>query len=169
MLDSLGCAHRYPFEALHWLRQQRVDRQATRVGESAARTTRARREEARCALERQSSEQSLSDTARAERTRLDEGELRAADLQIAGDWRQGAEAELRAKAEREQQARAARLAQAESEAAERRALGQASSQAKMIDTHRMAFHAEREAARERSEEEAATEQWTASRFPARRS
>jgi hypothetical protein len=95
--------------------------------------------------------------------------LRAVDLQLEGDWRKGAEAELRAKAEHERNAREARRAQAESEAAERRALGAASNQAKMIETHRGAFRSERDAAHERADEEAATEQWTASRFPPRRS
>ena len=161
--------HRYPFEALHWLRQQRVERQATVVGESAARTAEARREEARRELERRGSEQSMIETARAERARLDEGELRAGDLQVAGDWRKGAEAELQHRAERELRAREARVTQVAREADERRALGRASNQAKMIDTHRNAFRAELEAARERSDEEAATEQWTAARFPARRS
>ncbi|MES1177395.1 MAG: hypothetical protein ABUL62_23945 [Myxococcales bacterium] len=160
--------HRYPFEALHWLRQQRVDQQAALVSESAARTERARREQARLELERQNSERLLSETAQAERSRLDEGELRAADLQLGGDWRKGAEAQVRAMAEQEQKAREARAAQAATEAAERRALGAASNQAKMIDTHRGAFRAERDAARERVDEEAATEQWTASRFPPRR-
>jgi hypothetical protein len=161
--------HRYPFEALHWLRHQRVDRQATAVSESAARTDQARREEGRRELERQNGERLMSETAQSERSRLEEGQLRAGDLQLAGDWRKGAEAELNAKAELEQRARDLRVAQAESEAAERRALGTASNQAKMIDTHRGAFRAERDAARERSAEEAATEQWTASRFPSRRS
>jgi hypothetical protein len=161
--------HRYPFDALHWLRHQRVDRQAAVVSDSATRTLRARAEEARRELERQHSERMLTETAHAERTRLDEGQLRAGDLQTAGDWQKGATAELLAKAESERQAREARVAQAASEAAERRALGAASNQAKMIDTHRGAFRAELEAARERSAEEAATEQWTASRFPPRRS
>jgi len=160
---------RYPFEALHWLRHQRVDRQAVVVSESAARTEQARREQERREQERQNSERLLSDTAQAERSRLDEGQLRAADLQLGGDWQKGAEAEVRAKAEHEQRAREARLARVESEAAERRALGDVSNQAKMIDTHRGAFRAERDAARERSDEEVATEQWTASRFPPRRS
>ncbi|MET0790689.1 MAG: hypothetical protein ABW061_04150 [Polyangiaceae bacterium] len=161
--------HRYPFEALHWLRHQRVDQQAKVVGESALRSARARAEEARRALERQNSERLMWETASAERSQLDEGQQRAADLQLAGEWRKGAEAEVRAKVEQEQRAREARLAQAAAEAAERRALGHASNQAKMIETHRGVFRAEREAARERSDEEAATEQWTASRFPPRRS
>ena len=137
------------------------------VGESAARTALAAREEARRELERQSSERKMSETAHAERVRLGDGELRAADLQVGEAWRKGAQAEVQAKLEQEQRAREARLARAASEAAERRALAAASNQAKMIDEHRGAFRAEREAARERSDEEAATEQWTAARFPRR--
>ncbi|MEO6600407.1 MAG: hypothetical protein ABIQ16_11075 [Polyangiaceae bacterium] len=161
--------HRYPFEALHWLRHQRVDRQAAAVSKSAARTAQARREEACRELERQSSERLIAETSQSERSRLEEGQLRAGDLQLAGDWRKGAEEEVRVKAELQQRARDSRVARAESEAAERRALGTASNQAKMIDTHRVTFRAQRDAARERSDEEAATEQWTASRFPPRRS
>ncbi|MEO6599478.1 MAG: hypothetical protein ABIQ16_06365 [Polyangiaceae bacterium] len=161
--------HRYPFEALHGLRHLRVDRQAAAVSESAARTEQACREESRRELERQSSERLISETSQSERSRLEEGQLRAGDLQLAGDWRKGAEAEVRVKAELGQRAREARVAQAEIEAAERRALGTASNQAKTIDTHRVMFHAERDAARERSDDEAATEQWTASHFPQRRS
>jgi hypothetical protein len=161
--------HRYPFEALHWLRQQRVERQATVVSESAARTEQARREQARREVERQDSERQMSETAHAERSRLDEGQLRAADLQVGGDWRTGAETGVRAKAEQEQRAREIRAARAESEALERRALGTASNQAKVLDEHRDAFRAERDSARERADEEAATEQWTARRFPLRRS
>ena len=158
---------RYPFEALHWLRQQRVERQAVAVGESAARTAQAEREQVRRELERQSSERKMSDTAREERGRLDEGELRAADLQVGEDWRKGAAAELQGRLEQEARAREARQARAASEAVERRALADASNQSKMIDTHRDAFRAERAAARERSDEEAAAEQWTAARFPRR--
>ncbi len=158
---------RYPFEALHWLREQRVERQAVVVAESAARTAQARREEARRELERQSSERQMAETARAERARLDDGGLRAADLQVAEDWRRGAEATMQAKREQEERARAARLARAASEAVERRALADASNRAKMIDSHRGAFRVEQAAERERADDEAANEQWTAARFPRR--
>lgn len=161
--------HRYPFEALHWLRHQRVERQASVVSESAARTEQARREQARRELERRHSERLMSETEHAERSRLDEGQLRAQDLQLGVDWRAGAEALVRAKAEQEQRAREARIARAENEAQERRALGVASNQAKLMDEHRAAFRAERDAAHEQATEEAAAEQWTASHFVPRRS
>ncbi len=161
--------YRYPLEALHWLRRQRVDRQATVVGESAARTAQALRVEADAERARQLSAQSMAETQGAERARLEEGALRAADLQLAGAWQVGAEAELSAKRDAEQRARATRMAESATEASERRALGHASNQAKLIDEHRSGRRAEHEAGQERSEEEAATEQWTASRFPTRRS
>ena len=159
---------RYPFDALHWLRHKRVDDQAAVVGESVTRTARARAEEARAEAARRAAEQALTDVQSAEQVRLGEGALRAADLQAAGDWRKGAEAVVQAKAELEQQARETRLSEAANEAAARRALGAASNQAQMIDTHRGAFRAERAAARELREEEEAAEQWTASHFPPRR-
>ena len=157
--------YRYPFEALHWLRHQRVEQHAAAVSESAARTARARREEARAATARQDSEASLSELSRIEGARLSAGQSRAGDLQVVGDWRQGAEAELQAKAELLVKARAARLSEAAAEGGLRRALGQASNEARAVDAHRQAFREARAAASERADEEVATEQWSARRFP----
>lgn len=160
---------RYPLEALHWLRRQRVDQQAAVVGESAARTARAARVEAEAERARRATAQRIAETQGAERSLLEEGALRAADLQLAGAWQAGAEAELSTKREAEHQARAARLADSEAEAHERRALGQASNQAKLIDEHRKSRRAEHDASQDLRDEEAVTEQWTASRFPPQRS
>ena len=164
-----GVRLRYPFDALHWLRHQRVDDQATVLSESIASTARARAEEARAEEARKAAEQAMCELECGERERLDEGQLRAGDLQAVGDWRKGAEAALEAKAERERRAREARLAEVAKEAEARRTLGDVSNEAKVIDTHRESFRSEAAAARERAEEEAANEQWTASRFPPRRS
>ena len=159
--------HRYPFDALHWLRHKRVDEQAAAVSESASRTARARSEEERAWGARRAAEQAMTEVASAEQARLGDGELRAADLQAAGDWRKGAEAVVQVKLQQEQQTREARMSEAANEAAARRALGAASNQAQMIDTHRSDWRAEREAARDRAEEEEAAEQWTASHFAGR--
>jgi hypothetical protein len=161
--------HRYPFEALHWLRQQRVDRQASVLGESAQRAARARSDADRAEAARRSTEQKQSALSAAEQARLAEGLVRAADLQTVADWQKGAAVELAAKAERERQARAAQASEAAAEAAARRALAVASNEAKMIDAHRDTFRAQRAVAQELSEEEAAAEQWTASHFSSRRS
>ena len=161
--------HRYPFEALHWLRHERVDRQATLVSESAARTAQARSEEARAEAARLRYEQAIEELSTEELSRLGDGQLRAGDLQLVGDWRKGADTELEAKSEREQRAREARQHEAAAEVAARRVLGSASNEAKMIDTHRQDWQAERAADRERGDDEEAAEQWTASRFPSRRS
>jgi hypothetical protein len=160
--------HRYPFDALHWLRHKRVDEQAAVVSESAARTAQAKRAEARAEADRASTEQAIDELSRAEQERLREGLVRAGELATVGDWRKGADAELKLKAEREQQARAARAAEVVAETQARRELGSVSNEAKMIDTHRSDWRAERNAAQERSEEEAAAEQWTASHYPPRR-
>lgn len=160
--------HRYPFEALHWLRQQRVDRQASVLGESVQRTARAHREAARAAAVRRSTEQSLLALSGAEQARLDEGLVRAGDLNIVADWQKSAAVELAAKVERERRAQEAQASASDAEAAARRALATASNDAKMIDAHRDAFRAQRAQAQELSEEEAATEQWTASHFSSRR-
>ena len=160
--------HRYPFEALHWLRQQRVDRQATALGVSAARAAAARAEAARAEAVRISAEQALSALSAAELSRLEEGGVRVADLGALGDWQKGATIELAAKAEREQRARQAQAAEAAQEAEARRALATASNEAQLIDAHRTGFRTQRAKAEELAEEEAAVEQWTAAHFTARR-
>lgn len=160
--------HRYPLDTLHWLRHQRVDRQAKVVGEESSRTLRAKADEARAEQQRLQQEQAIGELSDAERARLDEGALRIGDLQALGDWQKGAEIELALKLQAEERARDAHAQQVAQERAARRALGQVSNEAKMIDEHRKAFRADAAATEERSAEEAATEQWTASRFPPRR-
>jgi hypothetical protein len=160
--------HRYPFDALHWLRQKRVDRQAAVVSESATRTAQALRDEARAETARQSTERGIAELSDTEHARLGEGLVRAGDLQTMGDWRKGAEAQLELEVERERAARVTRVHHAEAELAARRELGSVSNAAKFIDTHRSDWHAERSAACEASDEEAAAEQWTAGHYPARR-
>ncbi len=165
----LPCVRRrYPFDTLHALRQRRVDRQAEVVGEQAARTARARRDEAHAEADRQSAERGIAESTQVEYDRLGDGQVRAGDLQVVGSWRRGAEAELKLKAERALSAREARAVEVAAEALARSKLEAASNEAKVIDTHRSDWHAERTAAEERSEEEAAAEQWTASHYPARR-
>jgi hypothetical protein len=160
--------HRYPFDALHWLRHKQVDQQAAVVSDSAARAAQAARDEARAAAERRSLEHDIERLESAERERLSEGLVRAGELEVVSDWRKGADASLQLKAEREQLARAAHLGQVAVEAQARRQLGAVSNEAKMIDSHRDGWRAERNAADERSEEEATAEQWTASHYPPRR-
>ncbi len=138
------------------------------MSESAARTAHAARAELHATAERVSTEQAISDVSRAEHARLSDGLMRAGELQVVDDWRKGADAELRDKAEREQRAREQHVGQVAAEVQARRDLGTASSEANLIDSHRGDWRKERAAAQERSEEEAVTEQWTASHFPPRR-
>lgn len=159
--------HRYPFEALRWLRRQRVDREAAEVSERTARSVRARSEEARSEIARRSSEQRIADVSRTELERLEASNVRAGELARVGDWRKGAENELAARRAKETQAREALRTEVAAEAVARRALGVASSEAELIDGHRDAWQKERASAAERSEEEAILEQWTAKRHPLR--
>jgi predicted ribonuclease toxin of YeeF-YezG toxin-antitoxin module len=159
--------HRYPFEALQWLRRQRVDREAAVLSERAARSSLARAEELRAQAARQNAERQIHELSEAEQARLEEGAVRVGDLAQVGAWRIGADAQLRAKAAHEQRAAEAVRTEAAAEVAARRALGIASSEAELIDTHRVEWRAEREALRERAEEEASVEQWTAKRYPPR--
>ena len=130
-------------------------------------TARARVEEARARLARQSVEQNQRELARAEGARLEEGGVRAGDLAQLGDWQRGAEVELRARAEREQLAGAALRTELAAEVVARRALGAASTEAKLIDAHHVDWRAERATAQELADEEAAVEQWTAKSRPSR--
>lgn len=159
--------HRYPFEALHWLRRQRVDREATLVRERVARTVKARGDEARAAAIRSSTERQIDELSRAEQARLEQGSVRVGELSQVGEWRRAAELDLQAKAEREQQAKLALCSEMAAESVARRQLGVASNEAELLGGHRLDWRAECEAAEERSEEEAAVEQWTARRYPGR--
>ncbi len=160
--------HRYPFDALHWLRQKRVDQQAAVVSERAARTAQAKRDEVRAGADRASTERAIDQLSHAEQVRLRDGLVRAGELATVGDWRKGADAELKLRAEREERAREARASEVIAETQARQKLGAVSNEAKIIDTHRGDWQAERNAARERSEEEAVLEQWTAANYPPRR-
>lgn len=160
---------RYPFETLHWLRGQRVDRQAKVLGESTQRLARARKDAERAEAARRNTELRTNELAAAEQARLDEGLVRVGDLAIVAGWQHGAALELAAKAEQERRAGEARATATAAELEARRALSTASNEAKVIDTHRDNFRAQCVAEQERSEEEAASEQWTASHFSSRRS
>lgn len=155
---------RYPFDALHWLRQERVTQKATTVSESVARTVQARLEHAGAKAARLSQEQAIAELRRTEQACLEEGQMRVADLLMSADFRAGAEAELALKAEREASAHNKHVAQLAAEAAARRALGVASNEAKLIDEHRSTFQREQAALGERIDEEAAAEQWSAAHF-----
>jgi hypothetical protein len=159
--------HRYPFEALQWLRHQRLDREASMLSDHIQRTQRARAEELRARATREQAQRQIQESSRAEQARLDEGVVRAGDLARAGDWRKGADTALQAHAARERHASDAVHSEVAAEGLARRALGVASNQADSIDVHRLEWSREREAARERGEEEAALEQWTAKRYPPR--
>lgn len=128
----------------------------------------ARREAERAEAARRSAERSAALLASAERTKLEQGLLRAFDLELVADWQKGAAAEVAVKADQERSARDAQATQQAAEVAARQTLAAVSNEAKMIDTHRDKFRHMLVAEQESSEEEAATEQWTASHFPSRR-
>lgn len=161
--------HRYPFEALHWLRSQRVEREAKLLGERAQHSARARSDAERAEAARRSTEHAIETMAAAERARLNEGLVRAGDLAAVADWQSSAARELASKAEQERRAREEQATAVAAEVEARRVLCTASNEAKMMDTHRDAFRARCAAEQERLEEETANEQWTASHFSKRRS
>lgn len=161
--------HRYPFEALHWLRQQRVEQKARVLGERTQATARACSAAEQAEAMRRITEQRIAALAAEEHEKLNDGLLRAEDLALVADWQKGASAELALEAERERHARELLASEAAAESAARRALSSASNESKLIDAHRDGFRARRAAEQELSEEEAAAEQWTASHFGFRRS
>jgi len=149
------------------LRQQRVERQAKELGESAQRTAIARAAAERAEAARRDTERRISNLRDAERARLEGGLVRANDLGTVADWQKGATLELAAKAELERRTRETQATAAAVEASARRSLASASNDAKIMDAHRDTFRAQRAAEQERTEEELATEQWTASHFSRR--
>jgi hypothetical protein len=169
LLDFSPVRHRYPFEALHWLRQQRVDRRASVLGESMQRALSARSEASRREAARRQTEQTLAALSAAEQLRLSEGLVRAGDLNVVADWQMGATADLAAKAERERHAREVHASEVAAETRARRDLASAKNDAQLIDAHRNAFRVQRANAEQLTEEEEAGEQWTARHFSARRS
>jgi len=159
--------HRYPFEALQWLRKKRVEREALAVSERAARTERARSEEARARLARELAEQRFETVALAELGRLEQGDVRAGDLAKVGEWEKGARAEVAARAAHELRANEQHHTELAAELVARRSLAIASSKADVIEAHRTEWRAERIAEEEQAVEDAAVEQWTAKRYPSR--
>ena len=159
--------HRYPFEALQWLRKKRVEREALAVSERSARTERARASEERAQADRVAAQRQLTQTAAGELARLDDGGVRVGDLARVGEWERGARAEVASRAAREAHASEAHRTEVAAELVARRALAVASSKADVIDAHRGEWQRERIAAEEQAAEEAAVEQWTAKRYPPR--
>jgi len=159
---------RYPFEALRWLREKRVDRAAAEVAERARETAQAKQASIRAHAARVRVEQGVAAVTQAEQARLAEGATRADELRVAADYQRGAALALAATQEREHRSRELVEAQAAAEACARVSLGTASAEAELIDAHRARFRGAEQAAEDRVDEEAAEEQWAAKNYPVRR-
>ena len=159
---------RYPFEALLWLREKRVDHAAAEVAERARDTARARQAESRAHAARVRVEQDIAAVAQAEQARLAAGSTRVDELRVAADYRRGAAAALALEQEREHRSQELVRAQAAAEAGARRTLGTVSAESELIDAHHSQFRSTQRAAEDRVDEEAAEEQWAAKNYPVRR-
>ena len=154
---------RYPLEPLVGIRRERVERGAEAVAVAAQQAETA--EAAAVALrgERLGTEAAADSVRASERTELEQGELRASDLQQAVRFDVGVSARLAEIGAREREAvERVREAEAAKERA-KAALGTARAEQKLVERHRQRFDdSEARAASER-EEEAALERWSASK------
>lgn len=160
-------AHRYPLEPLLGIRRERVERGAEAVAVAAkhAQTAEAVAEAVRS--ERLETQAAASAVRTSERAELEQGALRACDLQQAMSFDLGVSARLAAIGARERKAdegvREARSGEARAKAT----LGTARAEQKVVQRHRQRFdETEVRVANER-EEEAALERWSASKRGAR--
>lgn len=152
---------RYPFDALRGLRHERVSEQARVVAERVAESARALAREIEAEATRRSTERDILGLARSEQASLDHGLLRSGDLAAIAAWRGGADAQLEVKAQAARRARETRSNEVLAEAAARRALATADSEAQAIDRHQGAFRNAEAALEERADDEAAMDLWNA--------
>lgn len=151
---------RYPLEALQKVRRQTVDERAREVAEQARRAEQAEQAAKRVAAARRVEAERAQRVIDGERERLAEGAARVSDLAAANWWTVGAALRQAAIGQAEQAAKE-RLAEAQKqETRARTALADADADAKAVDKHRDHWDAERVAAEERAQEEAATEAWS---------
>jgi hypothetical protein len=156
-------ARRYPLEPLIGIRRDRVARGAEAAAAAAKQTQTAEVAAEVVLRERAGTESAAEGVHTSERAALEQGGLRASDLQQAARFDAGVSARLAEIRTREQKA-AERVREARSsEARAKAALGTARAEQKVVQRHQQRFdQAEATASNER-EEEAALERWSASK------
>jgi hypothetical protein len=153
---------RYPLETLRKLRDDRAEAQthalAAQIARSQAAAAQLRSREAA----RREHVERLTETRRAEQTRLAAGVsgaelLRLADFEVAARVRGEALAQAELEAQKVLEAERAKERNLRQELASREA------EAELVRRHEAGFHGHHAELREKAEEEAALEQWSAKR------
>jgi hypothetical protein len=148
---------KYPLDPLKRVRAENVDRGARSLSEALRKAEAASIEVERATQAKEQLDRAVNATARAERERLERGELTAADLARGAAW--GLSADLR----RNEKARAVDDAQKENARAragaekERSGLAAAQAEAKVVEKHHQRWSAVRDAADMARDEESAEE------------
>lgn len=154
-------ARRYPLQPLVGIRRESVERGAEAVAQAEARKQKAEAAANAVRGERSATAAAADGVRRDERAELEQGALRASDLQQAVRFDAGVSARLAEIGLRERAA-AERVREAEAEKGRATsALAVARAEQKLVERHRQRFdESEARAANER-EEEAALERWSA--------
>lgn len=156
-------SRRYPLQPLVGIRRERVERgaQAVAIAVKQARTAEAAAEAVR--NERLETQATAGAIKASERAELEQGALRAGDLQQAVCFDAGVSARLAAIGARERKAdegvREARSGETRAKAT----LGTARAEEKVVQRHRQRFDASEARVANEREEEAALERWSASK------
>lgn len=154
---------RYPLEALRQLRDDRAEAQtqelATQVARSQAAEAKLREREAakRAHAER------TAETRNLERRRLAAGEANGFDLLRVADFETGARAQAAALDRAVAEAREALAKERAEEQKLRADLATLEAEAQLVRNHESRFHEHHAELRDKAEEEAALEQWSARR------
>ena len=140
---------RYPFEALHGVRQERVEQRAVELSSQTRRREQASRERERAEQALRAEEWTLAEVARSERARLEQGVQRAADLQAELGFAQGAARRISERSAAEQAAREREKRESVAESRARGVLALADADSRAVEKHRERWQRARAAAAER--------------------
>jgi hypothetical protein len=157
----------YPLETLRELRRDQADEEQRRLGERVRRTERARAAHVATQAAVRAEQERGARVLAEERSLLDCGQLCAADLALADQYRRASETRVEQLAERERRAAAGLEDALRNEADARRELARKEGAAKAMDRHREDWQDANARDRERAEEEAILDQWTLKRHAGR--
>jgi len=148
---------KYPLDPLKRVRAEKVDRKGRALSQAVVKTERALGELEQRERAKRKFEEELTTTERAERDRLEKGELTAADLARGAAWGIAADIEKKGYERATQEARASYThARAEADN-ERTGLSMARAEAKVVEKHHEAWQNARRADVIADDEESAEE------------
>jgi hypothetical protein len=153
----------YPLEALRQLRDDRVERQAQRLAAQVARSVAAAAQLSQREQARRDHERATESALRAERERLTEGGMSGADLRRLTEFEDASRVQARLLLDGEVEARQALSNERAEEQKLREQLANLEAEARLVRNHEASFHERNAELREKADEEAALEQWSARR------